>query len=55
MKISSELTQLESAELEEALRHNADVFTWSTKDMPGVSPEVITHKLNVDPTYRPVK
>ena len=53
--VSSELTPEESAELQETLRCNADVFAWSAKDMPGVNPEVITHRLNVDPTYRPVK
>ena len=49
------MTPKESAELQEALRRNADVFAWLGKDMPGVSPEVITHRLNVDPTCRPMK
>ena len=30
------------------------MFTWSTKDMFRVSPEMITHRLNVDLTYHPV-
>ena len=55
VKISTELSRHESAELEEALKRNADIFAWSARDMPEVSPEVITHRLNVDPTCRPVK
>ena len=30
------------------LKENIDDFTWSHKDMSGISPEVIQHKLNVD-------
>ena len=55
VKVSSELTPEESAELQGTLRCNADVFIWSTKDMLGASLEVITHRLNVDPTYHLVK
>jgi hypothetical protein len=42
-------------ELVAFLRHNNDVFAWSHKDMPGIDPSVIVHKLNVDPNFRPVK
>ena len=55
VKVSLELTPTESVELQEALSCNADVFAESTKDMSGVSPDVITHRLNVDPTYRLMK
>ncbi|KAL2235535.1 UNVERIFIED_CONTAM: Retrovirus-related Pol polyprotein from transposon opus [Sesamum indicum] len=37
------------------LRSNADMFTWSPSDFRGISPEVIVHMLNVDPTIRPVQ
>ena len=37
------------------LKGNADVFTWSHDDMPGISTEVIFHKLNVNPSTLPVK
>uniref|UniRef100_A0A2N9GA07 Uncharacterized protein n=1 Tax=Fagus sylvatica TaxID=28930 RepID=A0A2N9GA07_FAGSY len=37
------------------LRENADVFAWSHDDMPGISTEVISHKLNVNPSTPPVK
>lgn len=36
------------------LQQNAKVFAWSHKDMKGISPDVITHHLSIDPQYRPV-
>ena len=29
------------------LKANQDVFTWSHKDMPGIDPSIMVHKLNV--------
>ena len=29
------------------LKDNQDVFDWSHKDMPGIDPSIIVHKLNV--------
>ena len=37
------------------LKENLDVFAWSHEDMPGISPEVIQHKLKVDPEWKPVQ
>ena len=37
------------------LKENLDVFAWSHKDMPGIAPEVIQHKLNVNPERKPVQ
>ena len=37
------------------LKENLDVFAWSHEDMPGISPKVIQHKLNVDPEKKPVQ
>ena len=34
------------------LRKNIDVFAWSHKDMPGIDPSVITHRLNVHPSFK---
>ena len=34
---------------------NIDVFAWSPYEVPGVDPEFIVHKLNVDPSYPPKK
>jgi hypothetical protein len=37
------------------LQSNFDVFAWCHDDMPGIDPSVISHRLNVDPNYQPVK
>ncbi|CAL9031318.1 unnamed protein product, partial [Prunus brigantina] len=37
------------------LRHHAEVFAWSYDDMPGISPDVICHKLSISPTCKPVR
>jgi BarA-like signal transduction histidine kinase len=37
------------------LTKNADVFAWSHDDMPSISTNVITHKLNVNPSTTSVK
>ena len=36
------------------LKENLDVFAWSHEDMPGITPTVIQHKLNVDSELKPV-
>ena len=37
------------------LKHNIEVFAWKTKDMEGIDPAVITHRLNISPFFKPVK
>ena len=37
------------------LKENLDVFAWSHEDMPGISPKVIQHKLNVNPKRKLVQ
>ena len=37
------------------LIQNVDVFAWSPYEVPGVDPEFIVHKLNVDPSFPPKK
>ena len=37
------------------LKHNIDVFAWKREDMGGIDPAVITHKLNVSPSFKPIK
>ena len=32
-----------------------EVFAWKQEDMGGVNPAVITHRLNVNPSFKPVK
>ena len=37
------------------LRENKDVFAWKQADMGGIDPIIITHRLNVSPSFNPVK
>ena len=37
------------------LREKAEVFPWKQEDMGGIDPAVITHGLNVNPSFKPVK
>jgi len=55
VSIGSQLPQLVKEDLVAFLKHNSDVFAWSHEDMPGIDPSVIVHKLNVEPSHRPVK
>ncbi|KAM1798093.1 hypothetical protein ACFX12_032194 [Malus domestica] len=37
------------------LKENTEVFAWSYEDMPGISPDVICHRLSIDPKIKPVR
>ncbi|XXG41305.1 hypothetical protein AAC387_Pa01g1795 [Persea americana] len=50
----SQLPKPEKTELLNLLLQNKEVFAWTPCEMPGISPEVICHKLNVDPKYKSV-
>ena len=36
------------------LKENLDVFAWSHEDIPGISTEIIQHRLNVDLERKPI-
>ena len=50
-KLSKDLKDL----LTQFLRRNRDVFAWKQADMGGIDPTVITHRLNTNPSFKPVK
>ncbi|KAL2248189.1 UNVERIFIED_CONTAM: Retrovirus-related Pol polyprotein from transposon [Sesamum indicum] len=53
-RIGSHMNEGEMAMID-FLRKNADMFAWSPSDFTGIDPEVIVHRLNVDPMARPVQ
>ena len=53
--IGSKLTKDVKDLLIHFLKKNADVFAWKKEDMGGIDPAVITHKLNVAPSFKQVK
>nr|POF25448.1 transposon ty3-i gag-pol polyprotein [Quercus suber] len=55
IKIGTTLSPEMKKKLVQLLKENLDIFAWSHEDMPGISPDVIQHKLNVDPEKKPIK
>jgi len=53
--VSASLTLEEREDYRNFLMEYKDCFAWSYKEMPGLDPNVATHKLGIDPQYRPVK
>ena len=37
------------------LKQNKEVFAWKQEDMGGIDPAMITHRLNFNPSFKPVK
>ena len=37
------------------LKNNRDVFTWSHEDIPRIDPSVMVHRLNVSPSFPPIR
>ena len=37
------------------LKDNRDVFGWSREDMLGIDPSVMVHRLNVSPSFTPIR
>jgi hypothetical protein len=54
-RIGADLSPRMKESLIQFLKNNKDVFAWSHEDMPGIDPSIISHKLNVNPSLRPVK
>ena len=54
-KIGTSMGEKTKQELIGFLKQSTDVFAWSHEDMPGIDPSVITHRLNVSPSYKPVR
>ena len=53
--IGSKLMEDLKSLLTQFLRQNRDVFAWNQADMGGIDPTVITHRLNTNPSFEPVK
>ena len=53
--ICSKLAEDLKIPLTHFLRHNKDIFAWDQADMGGIDPTVITHRLNVISSFKPIK
>ena len=54
-KISKNSSEKERGRLVALLKEYKDVFAWSYQEMPGLSPNLVVHKLKVDPNVKPMK
>ena len=54
IKVGTGLRTVLKSKIVEFLKQNLDVFAWTHEDMSGIDNDVIEHKLNVDPTKKPV-
>lgn len=54
VRIGAKLTVEVERELINLLRRYKELFAWSPSDMPGISTEVISHELKIDPSIRPI-
>ncbi|CAH9086678.1 unnamed protein product [Cuscuta epithymum] len=55
LKIGAKLPEDLKTGITEALRAYSIVFAWGPEDMPGIDRRVITHRLAVDPSAKPVQ
>ena len=55
VQIGSTLTPEETQTLTDLLKEFEDVFAWSHKDMPGIDPEIVEHRIPLLPDAKPVK
>ena len=55
VQVGADLEEKIKKDLIQFLKKNIDVFAWSHEDMPGIDPSVITHRLNVCPSSKPVR
>jgi hypothetical protein len=55
VRIGTEASQQEQAELLTFLDKNSDVFAWSISDLVGVNRDIIEHRLQVSMTAGPKK
>ena len=55
VSIGTLLPELEKDQLFMFLKNNADIFAWMPSNMSRIISEVITHKLNINPSFKPIR
>ncbi|XP_075636842.1 uncharacterized protein LOC142609095 [Castanea sativa] len=54
-KIGTSMEEKTKQDLVRLIKRSMNVFSWSHVDMPEIDPSVITHLLNISPSYKPVR
>ncbi|CAL8993406.1 unnamed protein product, partial [Prunus brigantina] len=55
VRIGTSLSSSLRTEFITFLKANSEVFAWSYDDMSGISPDVISYKLSISPSFKPVR
>ncbi|XP_022764236.1 uncharacterized protein LOC111309440 [Durio zibethinus] len=55
VRIGTSLTSEDRRRLADLLREFVDIFAWSYQDMPGLSTEIVEHRLPLKPECKPVQ
>ncbi|XP_073137640.1 uncharacterized protein [Henckelia pumila] len=55
LKIGTEMPSEIERMITTFIRENADIFSWESEPLPGITHEYALHQLNVDPRMKPVK
>ena len=55
IRVGVDLERKIKEDLVQFLKKNIDVFAWNHEDMLGIDPSVITHRLNVCPSFKPIR
>ena len=55
VKISAHLNETQKESLVRLLAEYRDVFVWDVVDMQGLSIDVVSHKLPINPGFEPMK
>ena len=54
-RVGADLEEKNKEDLVQFLKKNIDVFAWSHEDMPGIDPSVITYRLNICLSFKPIQ
>ena len=54
-RVGADLERKSKKDLVQFLKKNIDIFAWSHEDMSGIDPGVITHRLNICPSFKLVR
>ncbi|XP_072080867.1 uncharacterized protein [Arachis hypogaea] len=53
--VGTSISKFELQAITTFLQEQADLFAWTPSDMPGIDPQIISHKLAINPAVRPVQ
>ena len=55
LKIGNNLSEDIQGAISEFLKWNLDIFAWVHSDKEGIDPSVMSHRLNINPSKKPIK